>query len=371
MPSSSKIVNDLARIKYGSLNELGKEIGVSTLLYNKFGRKMQGIKVSLLMTVLNKLALPLKQFNEYVYAIGLNKGVKSMRFPVKLGPALGELFAHILFDGYADASILRYSNYDAEIRREFIKLINQLNLGQVRVNAPKNFKRDINLPDCFPKLISAVLGIHEFHSDIATIPNKFYEFVKEEPLFGWYFIKGAFLDGGSLTGGQIWILRGVTNRALIEGMKRICELVNMKVGEMITNRNRSPLGCGLYVRGDSYEAFNEILRNTMWGSCDKVRKTFEKVKKRRVCKERERKVMTDCKHIVEVVKKDGYVTLSAVKMICGVSDNPALARLLMLSSLGVLVRQRVRKEIRYSIAKNDLSEKLPSLNTIRRNAGWR
>lgn len=108
MPSSSKIVNDLARIKYGSLNELGKEIGVSTLLYNKFGRKMQGIKVSLLMTVLNKLALPLKQFNEYVYAIGLNKGVKSMRFPVKLGPALGELFAHILFDGYADASILRY-----------------------------------------------------------------------------------------------------------------------------------------------------------------------------------------------------------------------------------------------------------------------
>ncbi|MDI6884506.1 MAG: hypothetical protein QMD00_05240 [Hadesarchaea archaeon] len=370
-PLACKIIEKRARNKYGSLIRLGKEIGVGTLLYSKFRYEKQGIRSLLLKTILDKLELPPEQLNKHVYAIGFNKRIKSMRFPVTLEPAFGELLAHVLFDGYADTSILRYSNYDVEIREEFIELIRQLKLGQTRVNAPENFRRDIDLPECFPKLLSAIFGIHEFHSDIARIPDKFYELVKEEPLFGWYFIKGAFLDEGSLTGGQIWLLRGVTNKALIDGTMKICELVNVKVGTMITNRNYFPMGHSLYIRRSSYGFFNEILQKTMWRSCKKVRKVFDKVKRQRKFQEREKKVAVDCERIIEMVKREGYITLSVVKRICKVSDNSALARLLMLSLLGVLIRQRVGREIRYYLAKRDLPENLPSLNAIRRKVGWR
>lgn len=370
-PSACKIIEKRARDKYGSLIRLAKEIGVGTLVYSKFGSERQGIRVSLLKIILDTLELPLEQFNEHIYAIGLNKGIKSMKFPAKLEPALGELLAHVLFDGYADTSILRYSNYDVEIREEFVELINRLRLGQVRVNAPENFRNDINLPECCPKLISAIFGIYEFHSDIAEIPDKFYEFVKEEPLFGWYFIKGAFLDEGSLTGGQIWLLRGVTNRALIDGTLKICELINVKAGIMLTNRNLFPMGHSLCIRKDSYEFFNKILQKTMWGSCKKVRKVVDKIKKRRIFQERERKVAIDYKRIIETVEREGYITLSVVKRMCRVSDNSALARLLMLSSLGVLIRQRIGKKVKYYLAKRDLPDELPSLNTIRREVGWR
>lgn len=109
----------------------------------------------------------------------------------------------------------------------------------------------------------------------------------------------------------------------------------------------------------------------MWGSCKKIRKVFENVKKRRKFQAREKKVAADYKYITEAVKREGYITLSDVKKMCKVSDNLALARLLMLSSLGVLIRQRIGKKIRYYLAKRDLPEELPSLNTIRREVGWR
>ena len=51
-------------------------------------------------------------------------------------------------------------------------------------------------------------------------------------------------------------------------------------------------------------------------------------------------------------------------------DKSALARLLMLSSPGVLIRQRIGNKVRYYLAKRDLPEEL-SLNTIRRDVGWR
>ena len=125
----------------------------------------------------------------------------------------------------------------------------------------------------------------------------------------------------------------------------------------------TPLACKII--------FNEILQETMWGSCKKIRKVFENVKKRRKFQAREKKVAADYKYITEAVKREGYITLSDVKKMCKVSDNLALARLLMLSSLGVLIRQRIGKKIRYYLAKRDLPEELPSLNTIRREVGWR
>lgn len=51
----------------------------------------------------------------------------------------------------------------------------------------------------------------------------------------------------------------------------------------------------------------------MWGSCKKIRKVFEKVKRRRKFQEREKKVVADYKHIIEAVKREGYTMLSDVK----------------------------------------------------------
>lgn len=71
-----KIIEKRARYKHGSLIRLGKKIGVGTLLYSKFGSARQGIRVPLLKIILDKVELPLEQFNEHIYAIGLNKGIK-------------------------------------------------------------------------------------------------------------------------------------------------------------------------------------------------------------------------------------------------------------------------------------------------------
>lgn len=82
----------------------------------------------------------------------------------------------------------------------------------------------------------------------------------------------------------------------------------------------------------TYEVFDEILRKTVWESCSKVRKVFEKVKsKKSATREREKKVVADYKHIVEDFR---------LKRMCEMSDNPALARLMIVRSFSQATRGR-------------------------------
>jgi len=82
-------------------------------------------------------------------------------------------------------------------------------------------------------------------------------------------------------------------------------------------------------------------------------------------KRREEEMIT-----VDAVKKEEDTALSVVKGMCGVSDNPTLARSLPLASSGILAKRCVGKGIMHYFIEGDLSGGPPPLNTIRRKVGW-
>ncbi len=271
----SKIYTEVKR-QYGSLFSFTKSLGFKPeRLYNCFKYKKQTITVGMFKIVLKKLNLPFTMLNDQIIAIGAYKKLVNLKFPLKLGPEYGELLAHAFFDGYADSYVLRYSNYDQQIRSEFLELVKRLGLGKIDANVPKNPKRDIDLPNFIPRLLSSVFNVPTFYSDKCRIPKRFFEMVKRDNLFGWYFIKGAYLDEGTVTGGQIFIVRGIKNYQLAKDTLKLCNLLRLSARIRLTNED----AYSICILKDSYDVLKETFTPIVWGECNKVNKVLRKLEK--------------------------------------------------------------------------------------------
>jgi len=241
--------------KFGSLYLLSLKfkMPVSTF-YAKLLHKNQGITARVLKMLLNELNMEYNTIDS-IDAIGKFKGIKKMKFPIKIKPIWGELLAHGIFDGYVSSSQIRYSNYDPTIRKEFVDLLNELPF-QVHYNFPIKVTRDIDVNDVVAKLLMQIFEIYNFYSKKALLSEKFFKMVKKNNLFGWYFLKGAFLDEGTITGGQIFIVRGIANERLAKQMVQLCEILNLN--SFIRIHENKYYSVGIY--SESFNVFYEKIK---------------------------------------------------------------------------------------------------------------
>jgi len=178
-----------------------KRIGISGAYYTK-----TRMRAGLLKSVLVAVGTEIKGASDKITHLGRNKTLPVAGLPFRISPIWAELLAHAFFDGYADEHSMRYSNYDPEIRKEIGSMSEKI--GIMGVNVPVNHKNDIGLPEVVPKMLMSIFHTYCFGSKTCRIPKILFGLASRNDLFGWYFIKGAFLDEGTLTSGQIWIVRG-------------------------------------------------------------------------------------------------------------------------------------------------------------------
>jgi hypothetical protein len=366
-PSFLTYLKNLIEKKY-TLSAFGKLIGTSAaLLYNKFKYQNQGITVKLLKKILLELKIPLSQVSSYIYAVGRYKSIVNISFPFIIEPFFGELLAHSFFDGYADDFYLRYSNYDLGIRKEFIDIAK--NINGIKINAPKNFRCDIDLPAIVPRLLKLVFNITSFYSKKCRISNKFFHIVKQNNDFGWYFLKGAFLDEGTITGGQIWVVRGIENKKLAKDVSKLAKLLGLKTRIQLTNKYlRAYSVC---IKESSYELFcDKIVKITKY-RCKKILKLLDKTERFYRMKQREMKVKEDCKKIISYMKTRGEITITDISKVCNVCQSSASARAYLLLETKNLKLIRNGKRVSFALNLDRLPDRLPSINEIRRSLGWR
>jgi hypothetical protein len=359
--------------KFGSLHKLSKKLNLRyTTLYYKFNQKPQGIKVKLLKQVLHTLEMPLDSINKGINSVGIRKSIKQINFPVELTPRFGQLLAHGFFDGYVDTSIFKYSNYNPQIRIEFVELIKRLNLGKVKVNKPENFERDINLPDSICKLLTEVFKVTTYKSKECRTPKKFLKIVEQDKMFGYFFIKGAYLDEGTISGKQIWIVRGIHNEKLAKDIVELCKLIDLRVkGPKITGKWHGINEYSVLVPEESYKKFKKILTVTKITTCNKINKAIQKIEKCIRTRKRENKYKDDIKIIINKTRQQKYITTRDIMRSCGISSDQALCRLYLLVHTKNLNVIKIKGKCLYYVKNGVLPKKLPRINDIRRARGWR
>jgi len=255
---------------YKSLNYFRRKLGMGTEIYHIIKFKKQGISVAFLKKILKELNLDFTIVNKNIVGIGRYKSLKDTAFPIEISPYWGELLAHSFFDGYADNFIMRYSNYDENNRKEFVLLVKKIFSDKLSINTPENYERDIDLPAIIPRLLSKFFGVKVFYSDRCKLSKKFFDFVREDERIGYYFLKGAFMDEGTITGGQIFIVRSIKNKKLAKDMKKLCQLLKLNAKVKLSNKKLHAYSVALY--NNSWEDFYDILRAITWHHNYKIAK---------------------------------------------------------------------------------------------------
>lgn len=335
-------------------------------IYGRFSAKNPRIKVYLLKKILTELHVPLSHASHGIIALGRHRPLSKVVFPYKIAPAWGELLSHAFFDGYADEHSLRYSNYDLDIRREFLCLSKQLSISGISI--PKNYKNDITVPEAVPKLLNSIFAVENFYSKECRIPKRLFEMANKNPLFGWYFLKGAFLDEGTLTGGQIWIVRGLANKKLAMDLSDLCDLLGLKTRIQETQKN---YGYSVGLRNESYEKFYANVMKLTRFNCKKILKLKDKLHAHHEARARVTKIDSDCRKIINYLNTHPFVQTSQIKKLCGVSDLPALVRLKLLLRTKNIKSVGTGKCTQYILISGELPCELPGVNEVRRSCGWR
>lgn len=360
-------LNRFIILKFGSLYKLSKILGIpAPSLYNKFADKNQSMCVSLLKNILSFLNQDFSTLDLEIESLGIRDGIKNPKFPIIITSYFSELIANGFFDGYASKSIFRYSNYDIEIRNEFITLIRMLGIGTVKINNPTNVERDIDLPDVIPKLLMSTFDIKSFYSRICRIPETIYNLTQEDELYSWFFIKAAYLDEGTITGGQIFLVRGVVNYELVEDLQKLCSIAGLRT----EIKERNPKRYSLLVREESYPKLYKIFIRVMWNKCDKVEKLLRKIKKWKKIKRKQVRYKRDLKLILRLAKTNQKITNGDVMNLCNVAENTARSRLCILTFLGNLKKTKRGKVNEFTFISDELRN-IPKVNDIRRLLGWR
>ena len=359
--------------KFGSLRKFSKELNLPyTTLYSKFKEKPQGIRVRVLKQVLHILEIPLNVINNEIKNIGIQKSIKQIKFPVELSPKFGQLLAHGFFDGYVDSSIFRYSCFDPQLREEFTQLIEKLNFGRIKVNKPENCKRDIDLSDSICKFLSEVFGVSTYKSKECRIPKNFLEIVKCNKMFGYFFVKGAYLDEGTISGKQIWLVRGIHNEKMAEDLVELCKLIRLRVkGPKITGKWHEIDEYSVLIPEESYQKFEKIFMMTKITTCNKITRVIKKIENCIKTRKEENKYKDDLRIIIEKAKQKEYVTIVDTMNLCEITQHQALYRLYLLVRTENLFLVKQKGKSLFYFKKFSLPSTVPRINDIRREKGWR
>ena len=348
---------------YGSLHELGKEIGHPTGIYSKLKYCNQGITVNLLMKILDSLEVQYSEICKEPTLVGLHRFAQ-IKFPFMLSPVFGQILAHTFFDGYADDYIFRYSNYDRQIRKEFVASISKC--LKIELNIPKNVVNDIDVPVFLPRFLKSYFEINSFKGGECRIPKRFIELVAVNSDFGWFFLKGAFLDEGTISGKQIWIVRGIKNRPLAEGLVKLSNILGLH-----TEIKETKLGYySVKLLNQSYSAFYHKIDNKFFVNVDKWGRIRKKISSFKKYKSIKQKSYIDCKNILSLAKQKGNITLKNVCANLNMSKSSCYFKLNCLVYFGNLGVVKVGKENIY-VFQNDVANSEININEIRRNYNWR
>jgi len=368
-PKEFDVLVSIILNKYGSLSMFAEKLMIPrSTFYNKLKYKNQGITVSLLKRILCELNIPFQEMCKFPINIGKYKLVKA-KFPIEIKPSLGQVFANSLFDGYADRYIMRYSNYDPEIREEFCRgVINFIKGVNIPINIPKNFERDIDLPTFVPQLLQSILSVDTFLGDKCRIPKPFFEIVKKEENFGWYFLKGAYLDEGTISSNEILILTGIKNKPLVEDAQKIAKILGLLT--KIRSKRSRPGYYELKLSAISTEKFYENVSNLFFTQVAKWDSVGEIIGKRKVVEERKKRIKEECENILKACKEKGKLTFSEIRQNCKLPESTLYFRLQLLVYNGNLYKKRNGKRSEYIFKSNKLSP-LPTINIMRRRFGWR
>lgn len=350
---------------YHTFNSFDCSIGISGLSI-RFKSGQTKIRVVTLKKVLRELKIPFYKASSNISSLGRNDSIRNTRFPFIIRPLWGALLAHSFFDGYADEFTLRYSNYDLDIRKEFVNLTKEARISGV--NCPDNFRNDINVSGTVSRMLKVIFNVNSFYSKECRLSERFFNIVKKCNLFGWYFLKGAFLDEGSLTSGQIWIVRGITNRSLAFDLVRLCGMLGLKTRIQETYKDYA-YSVGLHHQ--SFVLFYLYVNRLTKYKGKKMLKLKKRIRIHVLKKKHQAKISSDFRLILNYLATHSSISTSEISKLCRVSDLPALLRAKLLLKNRNIKNVGVGKFSRYIlISRKALMPKL-NLNLVRRELGWR
>lgn len=362
--SELKYIEDKIESKFGSLLKLGRKLNAGTSIYTKIKYKEQGITAKFLKEILDALKMPYNEIGKQPVKIGRYNYV-CLKFPFDLDPKYGQILSHAFFDGYCDNYVLRYSNYSNDIREEFCLIVNSI--INVKVHNPDNVKLYINLPVFVPRFLKNVFRVTDFHGSTCRIPSAFFGMVKKNPKFGWYFLKGAYIDEGTISGKQIWIARGIKNKVLAQNIVRLSRLLSLNTE--LKEVQKGYFGVKLAER-DYLKFHSNIDELFIFKKVAKWQKLSDKIHKWLKYKEKEKKLIEDCKKIITCVKKTGQLTTKEISEICKIPPSTAFFRAHFLIFNGNLEKKRIGKKNIYLFNNEEISN-IPNQNDMRRFFGWR
>lgn len=129
-------------------------------------------------------------------------------------------------------------------------------------NAPKNFTRDIDLPAIIPRLLIKFFNARTFYSSSCRIPNSLFRLAKQNNDYGFYFLKGAYLDEGSISGGQLWIVRSIKNKPLARDIVKLCGILDIKCRLKLSSKKLNGYSVG--VKKESFDVFFNNIQRLFW-----------------------------------------------------------------------------------------------------------
>ncbi len=356
------IVSEM-RDKHFSPLQFGKIIGCGTGIYSKLIYRSQGITVALLKKMLDPLEIKYSAVCRDKVLIGKSKFAELV-FPFELNPVFGELLANSFFDGYCDNYIFRYSNYDKQIRKEFVLAVSEC--VKIDLNAPKNIKLYIDSPVFLACFLKNYFKVGSFLGKACRIPVLFSDIIRMNPEFGWYFLKGAFLDEGSISGRQLWVVRGIKNKPMAQDLVELCAFFGISSEIKETKKNYF----SVKICKNSYQIFTKNISTKFFNPVGKWEKVVEKTRLFEKSLAPKIKLYSDCKSILILAEEKKRLFLREVMAHFFMSESAAYARIKLLCYTGNLTKIGVGKKTSYLHVSSILPKEIV-LNDMRRKYNWR
>jgi hypothetical protein len=217
-------------------------------LYSFFkGPNKGSIARSTLMLLCFWVGVDIENITGHILSIGKRRRYVGANFPLTVTPVWASLLGHSFFDGYTDRYMIRYSQYEEVHRNEYVSDVVKIFGKGMPINIPDNYERDIDLPQTAEELLLLAFNAQNTYSKECRIPPVLFRLTCKDPMYGWYFLKAAFIDEGTVCGGSLHVVRGVRNKGLAEDIQKLCDCLRIETKVSVSNKN-DKLGNGYTVR---------------------------------------------------------------------------------------------------------------------------